>query len=56
MITNSSICSNERIIAVLKATEELNALKDVDAILDKILLESRKIANADAGSIFFSER
>lgn len=52
MITNSSICSNERIIAVLKATEELNALKDVDAILDKILLESRKIANADAGSIF----
>jgi len=50
MITN--ICSNERLISVLKATEELNALKDVDAILDKILLESRKIANADAGSIF----
>jgi HD-GYP domain-containing protein (c-di-GMP phosphodiesterase class II) len=52
MITTSSICSNERIISVLKATEELNSLKDVDAILDKILLESRKIANADAGSIF----
>jgi len=51
MITNN-ICSNERIISVLKATEELNALKDVDAILDKILLESRRIANADAGSIF----
>jgi len=52
MVTNSNISSNERLISVLKSTEELNALKDVDAILDKILLESRKIANADAGSIF----
>jgi len=52
MITNSQNCSNEQILSVLKATEELNALKDVDAILDKILLESRKISNADAGSIF----
>jgi HD-GYP domain-containing protein (c-di-GMP phosphodiesterase class II) len=52
MITNTNIFSNERILSVLKSTEELNALKDVDAILDKILLESRKIANADAGSIF----
>jgi len=47
-----NICANERILSVLKSIEELNTLKDVDAILDKILFESRKLANADAGSIF----
>jgi len=52
MSINRNVCSNERIISVLKSTEELNALKDVDAILDQILFESRKICNADAGSIF----
>lgn len=47
--------SNEKIMGILRVTEELNRLKDVDAILDKILLESRKLANADAGSIFLVE-
>ncbi|MBF0449860.1 MAG: HD domain-containing protein [Candidatus Magnetomorum sp.] len=52
MIIDSNAFSKDRILSVLKATEELNTLKDVDAILDQILFESRKIANADAGSIF----
>lgn len=47
--------SQELILSILKTTEELNSLKDVDAILDKILYEARKIANADAGSIFLLE-
>ncbi len=47
--------SNEKVLGILRTTEELNRLKDVDAILDKILLESRKLANADAGSIFLVE-
>jgi HD-GYP domain-containing protein (c-di-GMP phosphodiesterase class II) len=38
--------------AILSRNEELNNLNDVDAILDKTLLEARKLANADAGSIF----
>ena len=52
MVQGSFKCSNDRLISVLKSTEELNTLKDVDAILDKILLEARRITNADAGSIF----
>ncbi len=41
---------------ILQTIEELNHLKDVDAILDKILLEARKLSNAEAGSIFICEK
>ena len=44
------------ILAILKTTDEVNQLKDVDTILDKILYESRSFANADAGSIFLVEK
>ena len=44
--------SKDIILSILKITEELHHLKDVDGILDKILLESRKLSNADAGTIF----
>lgn len=37
---------------ILKINEELSRLKDVDAILDRILYEARKLLSADAGSIF----
>ncbi len=40
------------VLTILKTTDEVNQLKDVDTILDKILFESRRFANADAGSIF----
>lgn len=43
------------VLTILKTTDEVNQLKDVDTILDKILYESRKFANADAGSIFLVE-
>lgn len=43
------------VLAILKVSEEVNQLKDVDTILDKILYESRRFANADAGSIFLVE-
>ena len=42
----------EIVTHILKVSEETNGLKDVDAILDKILYESRRLANADAGTIF----
>lgn len=37
---------------IMKVIEELNHLKDVDTILDRILLEARQMTSADAGSIF----
>ncbi len=40
------------VLTILKTTDEVNQLKDVDTILDKILFESRRFSNADAGSIF----
>lgn len=44
--------SNEELTAILRIIDDLNALKDVDTILDRILTESRRLANAEAGSIF----
>lgn len=37
---------------IMRVIEELNHLKDVDTILDRILLEARRMTNCDAGSIF----
>ncbi|CCH49542.1 GAF and HD-GYP domain-containing protein [Pseudodesulfovibrio piezophilus] len=44
------------ILTILKTTDEVNHLKDIDTILDRILQESRAFSNADAGSIFLVER
>lgn len=44
--------SNDQVARILQTIEELNRLKDVDTILDKILYEARQLAHADAGSIF----
>jgi len=44
------------VLTILKTSEEVNQLKDVDTILDKILYESRRFANADAGSIFLVDK
>jgi len=47
---------DQMVVGILKATEELNRLKDVDAILDRILYEARRLSNADAGSIFLIKK
>lgn len=49
-------CDDNAVLTILKTTDEVNQLKDVDTILDKILYESRRFANADAGSIFLVEK
>ncbi|NDV20502.1 HD domain-containing protein [Pseudodesulfovibrio sp. JC047] len=46
---------DQAVMAILKTSEEVNQLKDVDTILDKILYESRQLSGADAGSIFLVE-
>ncbi|GAB4336274.1 MAG: HD domain-containing protein [Desulfobulbaceae bacterium] len=43
---------NPDVAEILKIIDELNTLKDVDTILDRILTESRRLSGADAGSIF----
>jgi len=43
---------DDAVLKILKITDEVNQLKDVDTILDKILQESRSFSGADAGSIF----
>lgn len=40
---------------LLETTERLNHKKDIDSLLDNILLEARQFTNADAGSIFLKE-
>jgi hypothetical protein len=42
-------------VRFLKTIEKIYLLKDIDAILDQILLEARKLARADAGSIFLKQ-
>ncbi len=42
----------EKLSNILRTIEEVNHFNDVDTILDKILYEARRIAHADAGSIF----
>ncbi|WP_234990614.1 HD domain-containing phosphohydrolase [Paucidesulfovibrio gracilis] len=37
---------------IMRVIEELNHLKDVDTILDRVLYQARQLTNADAGSIF----
>ena len=41
--------------SIMKKIGELNHLKDVDTILDKILYEARRMSHADAGTIFLVE-
>ncbi|WP_147819653.1 HD domain-containing phosphohydrolase [Salidesulfovibrio onnuriiensis] len=48
----NDFCPDATVRTILKATEELNTLNDVDTILDKILWEARQLSGADAGSIF----
>jgi HD-GYP domain-containing protein (c-di-GMP phosphodiesterase class II) len=56
MPDNQFTCEDSAVLTILKTSDEVNQLKDVDTILDKILYESRRFANADAGSIFLVDK
>ena len=45
----------EAIRHILNVSREINLLKDVDAILDRILYEARHFSGADAGAIYTVE-
>ncbi|MDR2746913.1 MAG: HD domain-containing protein [Treponema sp.] len=42
--------------SILSLDSELNQIQDVDLLLERILLEARKVVHADAGSIYVKER
>ncbi|MFP4520809.1 MAG: GAF domain-containing protein, partial [Fibrobacterota bacterium] len=40
---------------IIRLSEELNLIHDLDAVLDKVLSEARRFTVSDAGSIFLKE-
>jgi len=42
--------------SIIKLDSELNQIQDVDLLLERILLEARKVVRADAGSIYVVEK
>lgn len=42
----------ERLRNIISLDSELNQIQDVDILLERILLEARRVVNADAGSIY----
>lgn len=51
-MTNNMHREESTVGSILEIIRSLNQLKGVDMILERILLESRGLANADAGSIY----
>ncbi len=43
------------VLSILNTIKELDQLNDIDMILDRILYKARRLANADAGSIFLAQ-
>jgi len=46
----------DRASGILKISEEINHIKDIDLLLERVLQEARHATNADAGSIYLAER
>lgn len=50
-----STLKKDTVNAILTITEALNQIKDIDSLLDRVLLEARRFSRADAGSIYLLE-
>jgi len=46
---------NEKLMKIIELGTELNTVQDVDILLEKILRETRKLVNADAGTIYIKK-
>lgn len=42
----------ETILNILKISEDINHIRDIDSLLDRVLAEARHLTGADAGSIY----
>jgi len=47
--------NKNKVAAILQITEDLNQIRDIDSLLDRVLLEARRFSRADAGSIYLLE-
>ncbi len=47
--------TNESILDILRISENINHIKDVYCLLDRVLYEARSITKADAGSIYLKK-
>lgn len=47
--------TNESILEILRISENINHIKDVYCLLDRVLFEARSITRADAGSIYLKK-
>lgn len=48
-------CKEEKLRKIIDLGSEISQIKDIDLLLEKVLLEARGIANCDAGSIYVRE-
>lgn len=46
---------DNRLEKIIEIDAELNKIQDLDLLLEKILLEARKVTNAEAGSVYLKE-
>ncbi len=51
----ASSLNKNNVAAILKITEDLNQIYDIDSLLDRVLLAARRFSRADAGSIYLLE-
>lgn len=47
---------NEKLKEIIRLGSEINTVQDLDILLERILFESRKIAGADAGTIYIKNK
>lgn len=47
---------NDKLKEIIKLGSDINTVQDLDILLERILLETRKIAGADAGTIYIKNR
>jgi hypothetical protein len=45
----------DKLNQLIKLSSDINTVQDIDILLERILFEARKIADADAGTIYIKE-
>lgn len=51
----SNVNRDDKLQQIIEVERQLSEIQDVDVLLERILTETRRIVNADAGSIYVSE-
>ena len=47
--------TDDKLQRIIEIERQLGEIQDVDVLLERILTETRRIVNADAGSIYVAE-